>query len=154
MGGLPAESEYRLLEMLPSISDYRRLRAAVGWSELAPEAMEPGLERSLYSVCVCRGEEVVGCGRVVGDGAVYFYIQDVIVLPEHQGRGLGARIMGRIMAYLDGHAHQNSFIALMAAKGAEGFYERYGFARRPPDRPGMVLIWGERSSRGCLTMSE
>jgi GNAT superfamily N-acetyltransferase len=154
MGGLPAESEYRLIEMLPSISDYRRLRAAVGWSELPPEATKKGLESSLYSVCVRRGEEVVGCGRVVGDTAVYFYIQDVIVLPEHQGRGLGARIMGRIMAYLDGHAHRNSFIALMAAKGAEGFYERYGFARRPPDRPGMVLIWGERSSRGCPMMSE
>ena len=143
MGGLPAESEYRLIEMLPSISDYHRLRAAVGWSELSPEAMEKGLESSLYSVCVCGGEEVVGCGRVVGDGAVYFYVQDVIVLPEHQGRGLGARIMGRIMAYLDGHAHRNSFIALMAAKGAGGFYEQYGFARRPPDRPGMFLIWEE-----------
>ena len=143
MGGLPAGSEYRLLEMLPSISDYRRLRAAVGWSELSPEAMEEGLEGSLYSVCVCRDEEVVGCGRVVGDGAICFYVQDVIVLPEHQGQGLGARIMGRIMAYLDRHAHLNSFIALMAAKGAAGFYERYGFTRRPPDRPGMFLIWGE-----------
>jgi GNAT superfamily N-acetyltransferase len=146
MGELSAENEYRLVEMLPSISDYRRLRAAVGWSELAPETMGKGLEGSLYSVCVRRGEEVVGCGRVVGDGAVYFYIQDVIVLPEHQGQGLGARIMDRIVAYLDGHAHQNSFIALMAAKGAEGFYERYGFTRRPPDRPGMFLIWGDESS--------
>jgi len=146
MGGLMAESEYRLLEKFPSISDYRRLRAAVGWSELPPGAVEKGLGGSLYSVCVCRGEEVVGCGRVVGDGAVYFYIQDVIVLPEHQGQGLGTRIMGRIMAYLDGHAHQNSFIALMAAKGAEGFYERYGFTRRPQDRPGMFLIWGDEST--------
>ena len=145
MGRLPAESEYHLLEMLPSLSDYRRLRAAVGWSELSPEAMEEGLENSLYAVCVCRDEEIVGCGRVVGDGAVYFYIQDVIVLPEHQGQGLGARIMDRIMAYLDGHAHQNSFIALMAAKDAAGFYERYGFARRPPDRPGMFLIWEENA---------
>jgi GNAT superfamily N-acetyltransferase len=145
MGELPAESEYRLLEMLPSLADYRRLRAAVGWSELSPEAVEKGLESSLYSVCVCHGEEVVGCGRVVGDGAVYFYIQDVIVLPEHQGQGLGARIMNRIMAYLEGHAHRNSFIALMAAKDAAGFYERYGFTRRPPDRPGMFLIWEDKS---------
>jgi hypothetical protein len=29
----------------------------------------------------------------------------------------------------------------MAAQGAEGFYERYGFQRRPDDRPGMFRVW-------------
>jgi len=138
---LSSETEYRFVEALPSISDYSRLRAAVGWSELSLEAMEVGLRGSLYSVCVYHGEELVGFGRVVGDGGIYFYIQDVIVLPEHQGQGLGKVIMSRIMAYLAEHARPNSFIGLMAAKEAQMFYERYGFARRPSDRPGMFLLW-------------
>jgi ribosomal protein S18 acetylase RimI-like enzyme len=92
---------------------------------------------------VYRDQELVGYGRIVGDGSVYFYIQDIIVLPEHRGQGLGHGIMSRVMAYLAEHAYPDSFIGLMAAQGAAGFYERYGFAERPPDRPGMFLIWGE-----------
>jgi len=37
-------------------------------------------------------------------------------------------------------ARPGSFIGLMAAKDAEGFYLRYGFERRTDDRPGMFLI--------------
>jgi hypothetical protein len=32
-------------------------------------------------------------------------------------------------------------IGLMAAKDVAGFYEKYGFAVRPPDRPGMFVVW-------------
>ena len=134
-------AQYRFEQALPAVSDYQRLRAAVGWSEQAPEAVAEGLPRSLHSLCVYRGQELVGYGRIVGDGGVYFYIQDIVVLPEHQGQGLGHGIMKRMMVYLSEQAHPESFIGLMAAKGAAGFYERYGFAERPPDRPGMFLIW-------------
>lgn len=133
--------KYRFVEILPSALDYCRLRAAVGWSELPLEAVERGLNSSLYTVCLYHEEELVGCGRIVGDGGIYFYLQDVIVLPAHQGRGLGDRIMQRLMTYLEQYAQQNSFIGLMAAVGAEPFYERYGFRRRPSDRPGMFFIW-------------
>jgi ribosomal protein S18 acetylase RimI-like enzyme len=94
----------------------------------------------LYSVVLERDGDAVGCGRVVGDGGVYFYVQDVIVLPELQGLGWGARIMDAVMRYLDASARPGSFIGLMAAEDVEGFYRRYGFDRRPDDRPGMFRI--------------
>jgi ribosomal protein S18 acetylase RimI-like enzyme len=134
---------YRFEQALPTVSDYNRLRVVVGWSEQSPEAVAEGLPRSLYSLCVYRDQELVGYGRIVGDGGVYFYIQDIIVLPEHQGQGLGHEIMSGVMAYLAERAYPGSFIGLMAAKGVTGFYERYGFAERPPGRPGMFLIWGQ-----------
>jgi ribosomal protein S18 acetylase RimI-like enzyme len=136
-------AEYRFEEALPTVSDYNQLRAVVGWSEQSLEAVAEGLPRSLYSLCVYRDQELVGYGRVVGDGGVYFYVQDIIVLPEHQGQGLGHEIMSRVMAYLAEHAYPDSFIGLMAAQGVAGFYERYGFAERPSGRPGMFSIWGE-----------
>jgi GNAT superfamily N-acetyltransferase len=125
----------------PTPGEYRRLRAAVGWNELSAEAMATGLGNSLYS-CVARvGEEVVGCARVVGDGGVYFYVQDVIVVPEHQGRGIGAALMDSVLAFLDRTVPPGSFVGLMAAAGAEAFYRRYGFERRSDDRPGMFRVW-------------
>ncbi len=87
---------------------------------------------------------VIGCGRVVGDGGIYFYVQDVMVLPAYQKQGLGRRIMDAIMAYIAAHARSNSFIGLMAADGVAPFYYRYGFGERPPNRPGMFRMWKAR----------
>ena len=84
-----------------------------------------GLHNSLFSVYVIFENEVVGCGRVIGDGGIYFYIQDVIVLPEFQGKGIGKRIMNAIMDYLKTYAPSGAFVYLMAAKGVSRFYERY-----------------------------
>jgi ribosomal protein S18 acetylase RimI-like enzyme len=84
--------------------------------------------------------KVVGCGRVIGDGGIYFYIQDIIVLPEFQGKGIGRRIMDAVMEYLKAHARDGAFVGLMAAKGVSKFYERYGFKERPSDAPGMFLV--------------
>ena len=63
--------------------------------------------------------------------------------PAHQGRGIGGRLMERVMAYLRAHAVRGAVVGLMAAAGKEGFYERYGFTRRPTDRleAGMTVFW-------------
>ena len=99
-----------------------------------------GLDSALYSVCAVQDEEVIGCGRVVGDGGMYFYLQDVIVLPAHQGEGIGRAITARLMAFVESRATPGSFVGLMAAKGVSGFYERFGFAARATDAPGMFRV--------------
>lgn len=132
--------EYMLIERAPTLEEYRRLRAAVGWDYGEPEAQERGLRGGLYSVCVVHEGAVVGCGRVVGDGGIYYHVQDIIVLPKYQGQGLGKRIMEAVMGYLDGHAQRGAFIALLATAGKAPFYERFGFVVRPPERPGMWFI--------------
>lgn len=138
--------KYILVERSPTVEEYQKLREAVEWWSVDPEATEIGLNNSLFSVCVIFKNEVIGCGRVVGDGGIYFYIQDIIVLPEFQGTGIGKRIMDAIMNYLKEHAHPNAFIGLMAAKGVSKFYEKYGFNERPPDRPGMFKTWEKQDN--------
>jgi ribosomal protein S18 acetylase RimI-like enzyme len=132
---------YILVERSPTVEEYQKLRDAAGWGNVDIEATEIGLRNSLFSVCVIFENEVIGCGRVVGDSGIYFYIQDVIVLPGFQGKGIGKRITDAILDYLKGHAHPGAFVGLMAAKGVSKFYERYGFTERATDRPGMFRIW-------------
>ena len=108
---------------------------------MTDEGVETGLPNALFSVVLTRDGEAVGCGRIVGDGGLYFYLQDVIVLPEHQGRGLGAMIMEAAIAYLDRTCRPGAFVGLMAAADVEGFYEGYGFRRRPDRQPGMYRVW-------------
>ena len=104
------------------------------------EAVEIGLQNSLFSVCVILENKLIGCGRVIGDGGIYFYVQDIIVLPEFQGKGVGGRIMDAVMEFLKAHARDGAFVGLMAAEGVSKFYERFGFKKRPSDAPGMFRV--------------
>jgi GNAT superfamily N-acetyltransferase len=138
---LSTVEEFELVERAPSVEEYRTLRGTAGWGEMTDEGLATGLASALYSCVLEHAGEVVACGRVVGDGGMYFYVQDVIVVPEYHGRGLGTQIMDAVLGYLEGAARPGAFVGLMAAEGAEGFYERYGFQRRPDDRPGMFRVW-------------
>jgi len=133
--------KYILVVRSPTAGEYQKLREAVEWENVDIKATEIGLHNSLFSVCVIFENKVIGCGRVIGDGSIYFYIQDVIVLPEFQGKGIGKNIMDAIVDYLKACAPPNAFVGLMAAKGVSRFYEQYGFKVRPSDAPGMFRIW-------------
>ena len=54
---------------------------------------EAAIKGSLYTVVAYEDNEPVGMGRIVGDGAVICYIQDLIVAPECQLYGLGHAII-------------------------------------------------------------
>ena len=132
-----------LVEQLPSPADYNRLRQAVGWGVYQEAVIEQALPNTLYCVCALNDGQVIGMARIIGDGGMVYYIQDVIVLPAYQRQGVGTQMMDRIMAYIQAHAHHNTIVGLMAAHGKEPFYEKYGFTRRPTDRlgAGMTLFW-------------
>ena len=94
-----------------------------------------------------KNDKLIGLGRIVGDGSIYFYIQDIIVVPEYQGQGLGKVIMKELMQYLKDNANHNSLIGLMAAEGVEKFYHKFGFITRSTSKPGMYthpkLVFGQ-----------
>ena len=46
-------------------------------------------------------DTVIALGRVIGDGAFYFYVQDVVVLPEHQGNGIGTVIVESLIEQVE-----------------------------------------------------
>ncbi len=75
-------------------------------------------------------------GRVVGDGALYFYLQDIIVKPTHQGRAIGRQIVSKLTDEAVARAEIGATIGLMSAKDKEGFYENFGFQVRPTEQLG------------------
>lgn len=69
-------------------------------------------------------------GRVIDDGAMFFYGQDVAVEPDHRSQGIGHAVMTGIEEFLKPVARSGSTIGLLAAKGREGFHSRYGYMER------------------------
>ena len=135
--------ECEIVERLPSDEEYNHLRQLVGWDGYEPEVIVRALPQTLYGVCALMNGTIIGMARVVGDGGLVYYIQDVIVRPNYQRQGIGTKMMARVMAYIGAHAAQNSIVGLMSAYGKESFYEKYGFIKRPTDRLGcgMTMFW-------------
>lgn len=81
-------------------------------------------------------------GRIVGDGAVICYVQDLIILPEVQGQGIGGLILETLKTFVinTGVPGTMMMFDLMCAKGRERFYKKHGFIARPTETlgPGMI----------------
>ncbi|WP_168122360.1 GNAT family N-acetyltransferase [Paenibacillus sp. HB172176] len=121
-------NEYRIHLRMPTIEEYKELCHAVGWTNFMNFSVaEDSLRQSLFGVVIQLQDDTIGMGRIVGDGKMYFYIQDIAVLPEHQNKGVGRMIMDVITTYLTEHAPEKSFIGLFATKGKESFYQPFGF---------------------------
>lgn len=131
---------YSIVERVPGVGDYNWVRSGAGLSSKLPEAAELALANTLYAVRIEFAGEVVGFGRIAGDGGLYYEIVDIAVLPEHQGNGLGALVMESLMAYPRENAVSGAFVGLHAGRGVSRLYERYGFELRPPEATGMSQI--------------
>jgi GNAT superfamily N-acetyltransferase len=122
----------QLIERAPTLSEYHAICAGVGWENFINfEVAQQSLDRSLYHLIAVDAEQTVGMGRIVGDGAIYFYIQDIAVLPSHQGQGIGRAIMDQLMGWLHANAPDKAFVGLFASEGRSTFYQRYGFKAYP-----------------------
>lgn len=133
----PILENFSIVKRKIEVCEYQSLRQTTGWGSIENDVVEKALDKDLFSVCVLESEQIVGMGRVIGDGAIYFYIQDVIVDPGYQNKGIGKLIMESIEDYLAKNSNNNSFIGLMAAEGVTQFYEQFGYQKRFDDRPGM-----------------
>lgn len=122
---------FHLKLLSPSIDDFVSLRAKVGWQSGSLAMVDTSLKNSLFHVTVYEKDKLIGMGRVIGDSAMYFYIQDVVVDPKYQNLGIGAALMEQIENYLAGAAKQGATVGLLAAKGKEAFYQRYSYIERP-----------------------
>ena len=75
------------------------LYKAVGWSNYynKPSMLRKAYENSLDIVGAYIDKELVGIIRVVGDGSSILYIQDILVSPIHQRKGIGRKLFKNII---------------------------------------------------------
>ena len=108
--------------------EYCKLRESVGWINFSRTQTEKSLQNSLYTVAAEEDNQVVGMGRLIGDG-MYYMIVDIVVQPAYQQMGIGSKILKMIIEYVDSATPGGgrSSIQLIAEKGKETFYESRGF---------------------------
>jgi GNAT superfamily N-acetyltransferase len=80
---------------------------------------------------IYQGGDQVAVARVVTDGAVFAYLCDVYVEPEHRGRGLGGWLV-RVLR--DHYAARGLTRFLLVTRDAHGLYAKEGFKQVDPGR--------------------
>lgn len=132
--------KYTIKENQLNYETYYTLRESVGWNNWSKEQAEKALENSYYSIVIFYNDNVIGMGRVVGDG-IYFTIVDIVVRPEYQGRKIGTTIMNSILEYIEKNMCEGSRVSvqLLAEVGKEQFYIKQGFKLVPHEYCGPAL---------------
>jgi ribosomal protein S18 acetylase RimI-like enzyme len=132
--------QHILYDEVPPLDDYLRLRLLAGLSPKSREGAEVGLPNSVFGVTLRENASVVGMGRIIGDHGLFFQVTDIAVDPAHQGRGLGKRIMARLMDKLNKVAPAGSYVSLIADGEAHRLYAQFGFAPTAPASIGMATL--------------
>ena len=92
-----------------------------------PDLINKIIQGSFCFVVASINDRLIGMGRAISDGVSDSYIQDVVVLNEFRGQGIGALIMDKLIEYLK--SKNISLIILVSEPEAISFYEKYGFSQ-------------------------
>ena len=87
--------------------------------------------------------------RMIGDLGLCYYIKDVIVHPDYQGRGLGNLLMTHLLRFIGEHGVPGTEIAveLCAMPDKMPFYAKHGFAANEAQRMRRMLCAGTYKPR-------
>ena len=105
-----------------------------GWWNAANDEADPQFIQKIiagsFAFCVAELDgKIIGMGRSISDGVSDAYIQDVAVLSQYRGQGIGVMIMDEIIRFLKEHGI--GWIGLISEPKAVSFYKRYGFSVMP-----------------------
>ena len=103
------------------------LYASVGWIAYTdhPELLRKGFENSMLTLAAYEDDQLLGIIRTVGDGHTIVFVQDILVFPEHQRKGVGAALL---QALLDRYSHVRQIeLATDNTPKTIAFYKSMGF---------------------------
>ena len=103
------------------------LYKSVGWCSYTerPDMLRNAFEHSLKILGAHDGEKLVGIIRAVGDGYSILFIQDLLVLPQYQRKGIGTKLLKSLLdLYPD--VYQTQLVTDRTEKTVS-FYKSCGF---------------------------
>jgi GNAT superfamily N-acetyltransferase len=117
------------VERTVTVEELRSLAHSVGWDDHYDwTTIGLSLGGSLHGIVASVDGHVAGAGRLVGDGARYFYVQDVIVDPVHSEEGIATEIVERLLEWVRRTAPSAAFVGLFASDEARSVYEALDFS--------------------------
>nr|WP_308508968.1 GNAT family N-acetyltransferase [uncultured Stomatobaculum sp.] len=109
------------------LAEVQEIYAACGWTSYLgdEEKLRRALGRSLFLLGAFEDGALVGFVRCVGDGEYILYVQDLIVTPALQRKGIGRELMRRSSERFS-HVRQFLLITDAADAVSNAFYSAIG----------------------------
>ena len=103
------------------------LYSSVGWKAYTdhPDTLRKGFENSLLTLAAYEGNALLGLIRVVGDGQTIMFVQDLLVSPDHQRKGIGTALLKAVLERFS-HVRQIQLVTDNTSKTV-AFYKFLGF---------------------------
>lgn len=128
-----------ILYETPTVKTYRRLLSLAGLSPKSEKAARDGLNGTIFAVQIAHKKDIIGMGRLIGDGGCHFQVVDIAVLPQFQEMGLEIKIMDEIVYYIRYNLPDTAYVSIIADGAARNLYEKFGFRTTAPVSIGMYL---------------
>lgn len=102
-----------------------------------------GIRNSLDVYGAYDGELLVGLIRTIGDGFSITYIQDILIMPEYQRKGIGAGLMDII---IEKNKNVRSIVLMtdMDDERSNSFYVKYGFTNYNDKKASGYIYTGKK----------
>lgn len=111
---------------IPTRAELIDLYDAVGWTVYTkvPDQLEAAVRNSAFIVTARSDGQLIGLARCLSDDTSIAFLQDILVRPEHQGKGVGHLL---IDACFERYAHVRTFALLTDDRPEQlVFYEKHG----------------------------
>jgi GNAT superfamily N-acetyltransferase len=114
------------------------LRKESYWAKgRSAKAILKSLENSLcYSLL--EGGRFAGFARVVTDYSTVYYLCDVFILPEYRGKGLGKKLVNRLVK----DPTLKGCLGMLLTQDAHRLYSRHGFTGQEKERKMFMIKRG------------
>lgn len=112
---------------IPDIESIMELYTDAGWTAYTKnkDKLYRAVNNSLDLLTVWDDKKLIGLLRTVGDGETIIYIQDLLVLKQFQGNGIGRKLIDKIMQeYSD---VRQKILLTDSTEKTELFYQTVGF---------------------------
>lgn len=113
-------------DIIPEIEEIMNLYEDAEWYAYTKDRirLKNAIDNSLKVLTAWDNHKLVGLIRVVGDNHTIIYIQDILVLKEYQGQGIGSKLLNLILEKYKSIRQ----IVLMTDNTKEtiGFYKKNG----------------------------
>ena len=121
------------------------LRKIIGWKEINIKQLKVALENTMCKVSIVNDNEIIACGRLVGDYSCKGVLSDILVNPKYQKQGFGKIIVTEIFKMVKDKMNQGDKFQIEATPtyGNREFYLKFGMKYKPENQDG-VYIWFEK----------
>ncbi len=133
-------SEYTIKHNELSAEEFISLWETVWGPGPSLEQTKLAMEHTLFRVSVFDGDKIIAMARMIGDMGLDYYIKDVIVSPEYQGKGIGRKLINELLKFVNdnGISGTGVFVELCAMPDKMPFYQKFGFDANVAQRLKMI----------------